>query len=155
VSSVGIIGRQEHPLDIGSPNRVPLWDFKLRHKTLEKIARLGQRIDRPRIHRDARCGQGRVSGGKLDGDHPAQAVTYEDRLRNLELTAEPGNIVGKCWDIVTVLRLVTVATTSQIQCGHSMRRFKVVELRLEEGVVTTPAVYEHQGGIATAFLLVI
>jgi uncharacterized membrane protein YcfT len=34
-------------------------------------------------------------------------------------------------------------------------RFKVVELRLEEGMVATPAMYEYQGWIATSFLLVI
>ncbi|HZM21380.1 MAG TPA: hypothetical protein VFC02_06545 [Anaerolineales bacterium] len=36
-----------------------------------------------------------------------------------------------------------------------MVRLKVVELRLEEGMVATPAMYEYQGWISPPFLLVI
>jgi hypothetical protein len=69
--------------------------------------------------------------------------------------AEPGNIVRKGWYIVAVLRPVTAATPSQIERRHRVARFKVIELRLEEGMVATPTVYEHQWWITTSSLLVV
>jgi len=82
-------------------------------------------------------------------------VTNDDRLRQLEFSAEPGNIVCKGWYIVAGLRLVTTATPPQIQGRYKVAHLKVVELRLEEGMVATPAMYEYQGWIAASFLLVI
>jgi hypothetical protein len=82
-------------------------------------------------------------------------VTNDNRLRKLHFPAEPGNIVCKSWYIVAGLRLVTAATPPQIQRYHSVGYFKVVELRLEEGMVATPAVYEYQWWIAISFLLII
>jgi hypothetical protein len=96
-----------------------------------------------------------VPRGKLDSDHPSEAVACNDGLVDADLGAEPREIVGEVGDGIAIVRTVAAAATAQIERRDGMRACEVVELRLERGAVATPAVDKEQFGLSAAGPLVV
>ena len=92
--------------------------------------------DRQRIEKHDRRRQRRVGGSKLERDGATHAVAHDDRAFDLELFAEPGDVVAKRVDRVFAVRWSLAATESrEIGCDHPMPTRKVLDLGCEVLVV--------------------
>jgi len=74
------------------------------------------------------------------------AVAHENGLLDADDGAELGEVVGEVADAVALGRSVAVAAAAWIDRRDRVRPGKVVELRLERGVVSAPAGDEEQLG---------
>ena len=95
-----------------------------------------------------------MAGGELDPDHASVTVPDDNRFRDAELLAKPGDVVRERRQVVAVLRSVAAPAAAQVQRRHRMRGFEVVELWLEEGVIAAPAMDEQQRWLPAPLLLV-
>jgi hypothetical protein len=92
---------------------------------------------------------------ELDADHSAEAVPYDDGFVDPDLGAERSEVVGEVGDRVATFRAIAPSATAQVEGRDGLRPREVVELRLEDGSVTAPAVDEEQFALPLASPLVI
>src|SRR6185312_4409085 len=154
-SLLGISWRPDARLDPSTPNGLAVGTFELHGESLVDAANFGRRVDRSRVAGNDRRRQGWVSCSELNCDHGSEAVADYDRPRDPDLRAKPGKIVGEARQVVAALGPITATAAAQIKPCYRVRRLKVLELRLEEAVVATPAVDEDERRISASSLLVI
>jgi hypothetical protein len=93
--------------------------------------------------------------GKGESNDASHAVADDDRLLELKLAAEEGEIVGKELHGVGATRFVALTMSAEIDCDDPVAlACEMLELGRKEGVVAAPAMHEEERPFLALHLLV-
>src|SRR5438876_6139868 len=103
-----IVGLEEQQVGDEILRRLPIVRaLETLHQLRDAVPQLLSR-DEWRVHSDNGEGQVRMARGDLERDHPTHAVSDDYWLRDADLLAQPGNVVGELGHGVVLLRFVAL-----------------------------------------------